>query len=184
MKLVKMGRNSSVVTVEPTLTAYKSYAKEVFAAQQKKLVIKLNKRIENLTDKTIQEQEKMSHSKLLLAAIAQCNEEYDRSMELLKEHLALVEKWWGNSDLRVATTLSRMATLGELVVSSNTKLDPKEKRVALRKARELARVRLERALNIVCKIGDTTSPSEEDILNQISLVEFKGGRAASTKRWR
>ena len=71
----------------------------------------------------------------MLAAIAQCNEQYEDAMKLLQDHLERAEEWFGKSDPRVATILVRIATVSELVVSSNVELNPKEKRLALSKTR-------------------------------------------------
>ena len=176
-KLVEQ-RKDSIVTAQPMLTAYKSYAKEVFAARQKKLEIKLNDRIAK--EKTSKEE--ISRSKLLLAAIAQCNEQYEDAMKLLQDHLERAEEWFGKSDPRVATILVRIATVSELVVSSNVELSPKEKRLALSKTRQRALILLERALNIVRKKSkDVLDLSEEDILGQMKMTEFKLKRGGA---WR
>ena len=168
-KLVEQ-RKDIIVTAQPMLTAYKSYAKEVFAARQKKLEIKLNDRITK--EKTSKEE--INRSKLLLAAIAQCNEQYEDAMKLLQEHLERAEEWFGKSDPRIATILVRIATVSELVVSSNLEISPKEKREALSKTRQRALILLERALNIVRKNPkDVVDLSEQDILGQMKMTEFK-----------
>lgn len=173
--LVESGRNTSIVTTQPMLTAYKSYAKEVFAAQQKKLEIRLNNRIENLAmKKDMASKEDITRSKLLLAAIAQCNEQYEDAIKLLKDHLDCVEEWFGKSDPRVATVLVRIATVSELVVSSNVDISSKDKRLALIKTRQRALILLERALNIIRKTKDVSSDlTEEDITSQMKMTEFK-----------
>lgn len=145
-------------------------------------------RIKDLSTETLTDKEKMSQGKLLLAAIAQCDEKYTEALVLLEENLVLLEKWWGKSDPHVIETLVRMATVVEILGTSDPSMSAKQRRESILTARNRARALLERALSIIRHMDGKDDgvdvsieqkkkyPSESEILDQIKLIDYKRSR--------